>query len=527
MTEIMNYYVALFSRGDLAAYVALGMAGVVILLALVGFIKGATRGIGRQGVRTVTVAISAVLAYFATHSMLPVVVDFFEGKSMLEIFAMVKLDGFIASNENLKALFANMDATTVTDVATMPVAVFVLPILFAVLFVLISGLMIVVHACVSGILGYSKKNNNFITRLFGAVLGLVQGALVAAILLVPVCGIVGVAEEASAQSEKEDSTVTVVYQNYLEEIAHSPLYDLINKCGGEKLYQSITTVTVDKTPVDARNSVYNILHIIEEWQMMGDENLSEMTDDQKAALTEIVDTVGEDPYTANALAAIVRTMMKTELVRTSLLTKFDEPFRSFFAEWVDVLSKCTKETLHEDLDTIVDVIIIMADHGVLDAFMTHNSDDMHDALISENADGETAITLLVNRFNENERTAHLVTTLARLSITLMAGEDELGLTQETLDTFNNVKDGLTENVLSLDKASYGEDTEAYVNDVAAALDTTLTEQGIELDQDILDGMAEYISENDETISALETMDDATVSNILIQYYASYIASTNP
>lgn len=302
---------------------------------------------------------------------------------------------------------------------------------------------------------------------------------------------------------------------------------MINKYGGEKLYQSITTVTVDKTPVDARNSVYNLLHIIEEWQMMGDENLSEMTDDQKAALTEIVDTVGEDPYTANALAAIVRTMMKTELVRTSLLTKFDEPFRSFFSEWVDVLSECTKETLHEDLDTIVDVIIIMADHGVLDAFMTHNSEDMHDALISENADGETAITLLVNRFNENERTAHLVTTLARLSITLMAGEAELGLTQETLDTFNNVKDGLTENVLSLDKASYGEDTEAYVNDVAAALDTTLTEQGIELDQDILDGMAEYISENDETISALETMDDATVSNILIQYYASYIASTNP
>ncbi len=527
MTEIINYYVALFSRSDLAAYIVLGMAGLVVVLALFGLIKGMIRGIGRQGVRAVTIVLSAVLAFFATHSMLPLVIDFFEGKSMLDIFAMVKLDTLIASNPELTELFANMDAKTVTDVATMPIAVFVLPLLFAVLFVLISGLMMLVHACVCGILGYTKRNNNFFTRLLGAVLGCAQGVLVAAILLVPVCGIVGVAEEASARSEDDEGMVTVVYQGYLEEIAHSPIYELVNKYGGEKLFKSITTVSIEKTSVDARESVYHMLHIMEQWKLMGDENLSEMTDEQKAALTEIVDTLGEDPYSLNAIAAIVRTMMKTDIVRDSILEKFDEPFRSFFAEWIDVLSRCTKDTLHEDLDTIVDVIIIMADHDVLDAFMEHNADSMHDALISVDENGDTAITLLVNRFNENERTAHLVTTLARLSLTLMAGEADLGLTQETLDTFNSVKDGLTENVLALDKSSYGEDTEAYVNDVAVALDTTLTENGIELDQDIIDGMAEYISNNDETISELEAMDDATVSNILIQYYASYIASTNP
>ena len=525
MTEIVNYYVALLSRRDIPAYVALACAGLVIVLALVGFFKGARRGIGRQGVRTVTVAISAVLAYFATHSMLPMVIDFFKGKSVIEVLAMVKLDGFLGTlAPEFTEILSNMDATTVSDVLTMPLAVFVLPILFAALFILISGLMLLVHACVAGILGYTKKNNNFFTRLLGALLGLVQGVLVAALLLVPVSGIVNVAEEASARSEDEQSVVTVVYQGYLEEVSHSPLHELVTKYGGEQLYKSLTTVSTDKTSVDARESVYNILHIVDVYKGLGEESITEMNEEQQAALTEIVDCIGKDPYTAKAAAGLIRAMLMSDTVRASVLEKFDEPFRSFFAEWIDVLSGCTKETLHEDLDTIVDAIIIMADHGVLDAFMAHNADDMRNALISVDEGGETAINLLVNRFNENERTAHLVTTLARLSLTLMAGDNELGLDDATIDTFNNVKDGLAESVLTIDKSTYGEDTEAYVNDVADALDSVLTENSITLSDEALNEMAEYISENNETISSLEALDDTTVTNILIQYYVTYMNS---
>ena len=109
----------------------------------------------------------------------------------------------------------------------------------------------------------------------------------------------------------------------------------------------------------------------------------------------------------------------------------------------------------------------------------------------------------------------------------MAGDENLNLDEETLDTFNNVKEGLTETVLTLDKSSYGEDTEAYVADVAEALDTTLTENGIELDEETIETMAQYISDNNDLISELETMDDATLTNILIQYYLTYSEAINP
>ena len=526
MTETINYYVALFSRNDRAAYVALAMGCLLVVLALLGLVKGLIRGIGRQGVRTVTVVISAVLAYFATHSMLPLVVDFFEGKTMLEIFTMLKIDSWIASNEKLTELFANMDASTVKEVATLPIAVFVLPVFFALLFILISALMLLVHACVSGILGYTKDRNNFLTRLLGGLLGFAQGVLVAMLIFVPVCGLANVGEEAKARAE-EPNVVTAVYDSYFAEVTQSPVHKMITKFGGEKLFKSITSVSVDKKPIDARESVYNILHITEEWKRLDNVDLAQMNEEQRAALTEIVDTLSEDPYTAHATAAVVRTMMKTEVVRESVLEKFDEPFRSFFDEWIEVLSQCTKDTLHEDMDTILDVIIIMSDHGVLESFMAHDADMMKDSLTRIDENGENVISLLTARFNENERTAHLVVTLARLSLTLMVGENDLTLTDETLDTFNNIKSGLNDTLLTIDKSTYGEDTEAYVNDVASALDTTLTANGIELDDAAIEDMAEYISDNNEMISELESMDDTTLTNILIQYYLSHTTTTTP
>lgn len=529
MTEIVNYYTALFSRTDQAAYVAIVMAGIAVVLALVGFLKGITRGIGRQGVRTITVVLSVVLAYFGTHSMLPVVLDIFEDKSILDILATVKLDGIItALAPEFADLLANMEPITVAEVLITPVAVFVLPLLFIILFILISGFMLLVHACVCGILGYAKKRNNGFTRLLGALLGLAQGAFVAIILLIPICGIANVTEEASVRFEDEEpGVVDVVYETYFSEVTKSPLHKFVTKYGGEFLYKKLATVTINKTPTDARESVYNILHIADTWQNMGDANLSQMNESQRAALNEIVNTIAEDPCTATAVAGLIRTVMSTDTVTDVVLAKFDEPFRGFFAEWIEILSHCTKDTLHEDLDTIVDVIVIMADHGVLEAFMAHNADDMRNAMISVDENGDTAINLLVGRFQQNERTAHLVTTLARLSISLMVGESDLGLDDDTLDTFNNVKDGLAENVLTIDKSTYGEDTDAYVSDVADALDTTLTEAGIDLSDDALTEMAEYISENNEQITALETLDDVTVTNILIQYYTAYMSTTNP
>lgn len=521
ITEMIQYYIALLERRDLAAYLSLALAGLILALGLCGALKGAFRGIGRQAVRLMTIGASVVLAFFATRNAYPIVVDFCEGKTMLQLLALVRLDGVVAGlNPEIYQLLSSMDATAATDVLTLPMTIVILPFVFAGLFVLISTVMLLIHACIAGILGYAKNNNNALTRILGAILGFVQGALVAVVLLIPVSGLINIATEAVERSDAEDGKATVLYEEYIAEAAQSPVNRLITKYGGELVYQKLTTVSLSDSEqvVDTRESVYNILIIYDKWMSLESADFSNLNAEQREALSISVEILGEDPYIARMLASIIRSMVSTESIRYTLTESFEEPFRGFFNEWLSVYEDTTAQTVKEDLDTVLDVLFIMMDNDLFAAFSTHDGEMMRSIFISADESGDTVIEKIVSRFNENPRTAGLVTTLARLSLTLMAGESDLTLDSETLDTFNEIKTDLSDTILALDKESYGENTAAYEEDVAQAIDATLTENGIELAPDVTLGMAKYVSENNDKFKSLSELDDAALCDILISYY---------
>lgn len=64
MQNIISEVQDFFSAGTVGAYIALGLYGLVALLALVGALKGLTRGVCRQTIRLVTVGGAAVLSFF-------------------------------------------------------------------------------------------------------------------------------------------------------------------------------------------------------------------------------------------------------------------------------------------------------------------------------------------------------------------------------------------------------------------------------------------------------------------------------
>ena len=253
-------------------------------------------------------------------------------------------------------------------------------------------------------------------------------------------------------------------------------------------------------------------------------DFSNLNAEEREALTDVVEIMGEDPYIARMLASIVRTMVCSDTIRTPLSASFDEPFRSFFDEWLSVYEDTSAQTIKDDLDTVFDVLLIMMDNDVFAAFATHNGEMMRTIFITEDENGDTVIEKIVERFNENPRTAGLVTTLARLSLSLMVGESDLTLDEDSLNTFNNVKEGLTDTLLTLDKDSYGDNTAQYEKDVASAIDSTLTENGIALAPDVIDGMAKYVSDNNEKFEELSELDDAALCDILISYYGAYMNS---
>ena len=94
--------------------------------------------------------------------------------------------------------------------------------------------------------------------------------------------------------------------------------------------------------------------------------------------------------------------------------------------------------------------------------------------------------------------------------------DSLELGDEVLDVYESVKGGIND-ALSIEKEGKTEDE--YLGELSASLDNTLRENGIELEEDIVDEMAGFINENFE---AGVTLTDEELDDVILSYYDAYI-----
>ena len=100
----------------------------------------------------------------------------------------------------------------------------------------------------------------------------------------------------------------------------------------------------------------------------------------------------------------------------------------------------------------------------------------------------------------------------------MAGSFGDGVSEDVVAVYENLKTGL-QDVTALRKDDYETDEE-YKGAVSDKLDETLKGEGIELETDIIDKMADYVADN----YAGAELSDADVDDILLSYYDAYKAT---
>lgn len=205
---IVKYYTDLFATGSVGAYIAIGAVLVVALFAFLQALIDFGRGTSRSLMRLITVAGAAVLAFFAT----PIVGRaFFADQTVASVlpFRLEQLDPIM--NASLSEVL--------------------LPIVFVALFLAFSSVLVIVHKLLCGILGFSYKRNNVLTRLFGMVVGVLHGALTAVIVLFPLFVCMGLYADAAAAPDAKASVVAF-YEDYIEPTVESPLYEYPMQYGG-------------------------------------------------------------------------------------------------------------------------------------------------------------------------------------------------------------------------------------------------------------------------------------------------------
>ncbi len=512
--------------------VLLAAVGIFMLLdALAGF----KNGVARQVIRCVTVVLSAVLAYFVTTSIYPEIEAMFAGQTLQEAITTFGIDLDLNSVEGFGAILAAFDAALVSQIISIPISLVILPVVFVVLFIVLLTVTGILHIILCGLFGFTKRNNNIVTRVLGIIVGAIQGFVVVAIITVPLIGVVNLTGTAIEVMNTEDpngeltTQFTSLHESYIEPITNAPIYQIIDECGAGQIYRSFTVITVNGDTYDMNEEFKSLVKIGIKVPSFVSADWTSLTDDDKANMLALIENIDASDLSAEIVSGIFRGVAVG--VRDSGLLTFPEPYATFVFEMLEVFSDSNSANVAGDLTTFINVCFIVADSGVLSSEETANNIEL---LIQKDESGKTLIDKIITELNANDRTKHIVTGLTKLSLSLI--KEQLGSTiGDSVDIdemYDDIKEGFNE-ILSIDTTltpptivnkETGEVllNPEYVEEVETVIDTALKANDIELDEDVKQHMAEIVAENHEKYQELEELSDEEFNDMLLNYYEAYL-----
>ena len=472
-----------------------------IVLTLFGAFKGMRRGIARQTVRTITIAISAIISYVVSTSFYKNVIAMLEGKTVGELLTELG----VAGNDEWMEIVSVFSTDSIQSFTFILFTVLLIPLIFTVGFVIISAIGEIVHIIISAFLGFKKSKNNRKTRLLGTALGALQGALVAAILIFPLANAASTITGLEAEGE---DTATVVY--LADEVASNPIASLTMKVGGDSLARSFCVEKIDGTEYDARDAARLFADVYFDIEELGDVSFATPTPRQRTIINEIEKKLFSDAFVKNLVSGIL-SEIATAVDNGELTVDVEEPYNEMLRTTLAIFKDSSSQNIEPDMQTILNVYFILAEGGVLNA-ADGGSDEMLDAFITDNGEG-TVISRVISELSKNERTKPIVTMLTKLSLSIMA--EDLGLDESVDTVYEAVVEGL-DLIESID-TTLPEDE--YTGAVADVIQHVLASDGIEieLEREIVEEMAQLVYDEYRGVELTEE----NINEIILYYYEAY------
>ncbi|MBQ7333787.1 MAG: hypothetical protein IJW38_05520 [Clostridia bacterium] len=533
--------------GDIKQIISLVFLGLVGLLALVGALKGLSRGIKRQTVRTVTIILSIVLSFVVVKVLYGVVLGFFDGVTMAELFVKLEEMGMALDYETQEML-QNLDPVILEYILAIPLALIIGPVVFMLVFIIISAIMWIVHAIVCGIVGFRKKQNNALTRLLGMALGLVQGVLVSIVLLVPIIGLASTVSDAvetiRANENKSEADVELInmYDTELKDVIENPTVKILGKLGGNLMYKMLATVKVEENSVKMVDQIDTVLVVYGELDTLSSLEFTNLTPEQQASVTTLIDAVGDSNYFAPLLSKLVSSV--ATMVEGDMVAEMEEPIKTLMVDILAIFKTSTQESIKTDLNTFCDFFFYLTNRDVLEAAMgSENPDaqqpDIMDVLFrTDESNGKTTIDNAIAILDSNPRTQPIISSLVKISVayakeSLKESTEGAGMPEldgvEIEEVYNSVKEGINE-IVKIDRTQYATEEE-YKGAVSNSVESFIVDNGFveqsQIDEnreemeEIFAEVSDHIIEN---FAGQEEVSDAELISVVLEYYNSYANS---
>ena len=506
-------------------WISLGLLAFVALSLLIGFFYGLKRGLAKTFIRLITVIAAAVVSYYVAINISAQLDLFFAGKTLEEVITSVYAEYETAVKPETREIIAAFDAETAQLIISLVAALVISPLIFITLFYIAKAVLWIVYWLIGAILRQSSKHKSALSTIVGGLIGIVQGAIIAFCVLLPVTGFLSLAGDVKAEvlaredlSVESREKVESLYANWLDEPISSPLVSFIGDVGGEVVFAELTSATVEEEQYDMREKASLIVNVCVDTMELKGMNWQSPTPEQQAAIEKIVDRMGNDEYTARILAGVLRGS-STALTDNIQIFGLEPPYDDLFIEAFSIFIDSNAVNVGGDLDTMLEVYFIMANNDILVLIGENDHEGLKNKLIEKNENEELFIDTIIDTLQSNQRTSALVSLFTKLSVSIMC--DNLGLDENTVEVYENVKSDLTD-VLNLSKEDY-ENEEEYKAAVSAGVSSALEENGILLEDEIVDGMSDYIAEN---YSGNEDITDEDINDAILSYYSSYVDYIN-
>ena len=519
---------------------------VVVFLVFIawGAFQGFRRSIFRQVVHVAVTGIIAFIAFSVVSNFTSEVYNEFQTLTMADL--IIELESSFA-NEGIElpksviSILEQYDMATLGYVFAIFFNTLVAPFMFAVLFGIIG---IVGKIVTSVVCFFVPKGKSLAFRLVGIAGGVVEGALIAGVVLLPLVGLVNVSGTVVNEvrnSETDDETLTQVVEFYDEAVVpleNHVIFQTVGSLGGDAALQKLATVEFngeEKNLYDEYGTFTSLgLNIVK----LTAADFKAIAPEHKDALDGLIDSTTGSPLISDIILGAANGLGVAlgggddEATIPIVLTNSD--YAGILDEIATVLANTDADDLNKNLHTIADLYYLLSDEGIILMFtepedggdITVDENALGDALMKVDENGKTVINRAIDIIDENENMRQVVSMLGELSVKLLY--DELGIEGDAAEAYDTVSTGV-KNVLSIE--TEGKEKAEVQTEVSTKLEETLESINIhvgegegQISSEALDVMSGYIA--DELMSGRISIGedgevtDGDVLNVLLSYYQS-------
>ncbi len=502
---------------DIFNIVGIALTVICAVVILLKTRKGAKRGAYQQPIHLGVVLIGAIISFIVTLSLSASIFTALDGYTMEEL--VVTLESLTGSpiDEQMRGVILALEPSTVMSLLALPVA-FLCPIIFTLCYLALSIFTNIIFKIVCKAAAIQKRRDTK-GKVIGGALGALEGVIVMTLFLVPLSSILTLTTTVTSEINTDDATTAEIFES-IEDFAETPVLQLASLAGGDFLTKELTTVNVKHSNVNLSNEIAVCFDIFNNISLLSDIGEGGVSDDQRAAVDAIIAALRRSDYLPMLLSEGTHAI--SALVFGDLPDAPTKPEEKLTKALADMLATSTADTIIDDIVMIKDAAFLLIDNGVFEALEGGDEDAITNLLSQRDAEGNSVIKQAIRLLTTSPRTTGIIAALNEMSVALMC--QSMGIEGDAAQVYEDLKQGLND-VAAITPDSY-ETEEEYHEALGETLNQTLVNNGIELEEEVLDTMTgyvgDYLEEARENGTLEEQLTDENVTEIILTYYDAYL-----